>query len=155
MADKIKTRTAGGIHRRDFMKSAVIAGAGFAAATGVDLAGMARALADSKLTGPLTISNWHYYIDKNTGPNFEKKFGISVKYIEDINDNDSLFGKIAGPLQTGRNPGRDIIVPSGYLVSRLVKLGWLEKFSHADIPNIKNLDPSLAHPVWDPNLEYS
>jgi spermidine/putrescine transport system substrate-binding protein len=155
MADKIKTRTAGGIHRRDFMKSAVVAGAGFAAATGVDLAGMARALAESKLSGPLIISNWPYYIDKNTVPNFEKKFGIKVNYIEDINDNDSLFGKIAGPLQTGRNPGRDIIVPSGYLVSRLVKLGWLEKFSHAEIPNIKNLDPSLAHPVWDPNLEYS
>ena len=27
------TRTAGGLHRRDFLKSAIMAGAGFAAAT--------------------------------------------------------------------------------------------------------------------------
>jgi spermidine/putrescine transport system substrate-binding protein len=148
------TRTAGGLHRRDLLKTAVLAGASFAAATGVDLAGMARALAETKLSGPLLISNWPYYIDKNTVPNFAKKFGIKVNYVEDINDNDSLFGKIAGPLQTGQNPGRDIIVPTGYLVDRLVKLGWLEKFSHDEIPNIKNLEPSLAHPTWDPNSEY-
>ena len=56
------------------------------------------AFADPPLAGPLTISTWPYYIDKDTIPNFEKAFGVDVKYIEDINDNDSLFGKIAGSL---------------------------------------------------------
>ena len=144
----------GGMNRRDVLKSAVMAGAAFAGATGIDLAAVMKARA-ADITGPLEISQWPYYIDKETVPNFAKKFAIKVDYIEDINDNDSLFGKIAGPLQSGQNPGRDIIVPTGYLVDRLVKLGWLEKFSASEIPNIKNLEPSLAKPSWDPTQEYS
>src|SRR5215470_4675963 len=156
MPDRSRPRTTRtGLHRREFLKSAVMAGAGLAAAAGLDLAAPGRARADATLTGPLLISNWPYYIDKGTVPNFQEKFGIEVKYIEDINDNDSLFGKIAGPLQAGQNPGRDIIVPTGYMVDRLVKLGWLEKFTASEIPNIKNLEPSLAHPSWDPTQEYS
>jgi len=143
-----------GLSRRAMLKSAIAAGVGFAGATGIDLAGMMRAMAGT-LSGPLQISNWPYYIDKETVPNFQKRFGIAVNYIEDINDNDSLFGKIAGPLQAGQNPGRDIIVPTGYMVDRLVKLGWLEKFAPSEIPNLKNLEPSLAHPSWDPTQEYS
>jgi spermidine/putrescine transport system substrate-binding protein len=143
-----------GLSRRHMLKSAIAAGATFAGATGIDLAGLLQAKA-AALSGPLVISNWPYYIDKDTVPNFQKKFGIEVNYIEDINDNDSLFGKIAGPLQAGQNPGRDIIVPTGYMVERLVKLGWLEKFTASEIPNIKNLEPSLAHPSWDPTQEYS
>jgi spermidine/putrescine transport system substrate-binding protein len=88
-------------------------------------------------------------------PTFEKRYDVQVRYIEDINDNPSLFGKIAGPLQAGRNPDRDIIVPTDYLAARLVKLGWLEKFSRAEVPNSKNLVPGLQHPDWDPNREYS
>src|SRR5215208_8271750 len=40
-----------------------------------------------KPSGDLTISNWPLYIDKQTVPDFEKKTGVSVKYIEDVNDN--------------------------------------------------------------------
>jgi spermidine/putrescine transport system substrate-binding protein len=149
-------RTAGVVGRSEFIKSAVAAGAGLAAASGLDLAAMTRAFAaDAKLAGPLLISNWPYYIGPKTVAVFEKKFGIKVRYIEDINDNPSLFGKIAGPLQAGRNPDRDIIVPTDYLAARLVKLGWLEKFSHDEVPNAKNLVPALQHPDWDPNREYS
>ena len=107
----------------------------------------------AELAGPLVISTWPYYIDKDTVPDFEKKFGVQVDYIEDVNDNDSLFGKIAGPLQMHRNPGRDIIVATDFLIARLIKLGWLEKLG--DIPNKKNLRPEFQHPDWDPNREFS
>ncbi|HTR17634.1 MAG TPA: spermidine/putrescine ABC transporter substrate-binding protein [Acetobacteraceae bacterium] len=145
-----------GLGRRDLIKSAVLGGAAFAGATGFDLAGAMRAFAaDSKLAGPLLISNWPYYIAKNTVPDFKAKFGIDVNYVEDINDNDSLFGKIAGPLRMGRNPGRDIIVPTDYMAARVIKLKWAEKFTEKDVPNKKNIEPSLAHPDWDPNREYT
>ena len=39
-----------------------------------------------------------------------KKYGVKVKYLEDINDNDTFFGKIEGPLSQGQSIGRDIIV---------------------------------------------
>ena len=151
-----KKRPSNVVGRGEFIKSAVAAGAGLAAATGLDLANVSRALAaDAPLSGPLLISNWPYYISPKTVPAFQKKFDVKVRYIEDINDNPSLLGKIAGSLQAGRNPDRDIIVPTDYLAERLVKLGWIEKFSRAEVPNAKNIVPGLAHPDWDPNREYS
>jgi spermidine/putrescine transport system substrate-binding protein len=138
------------------MKSAIAAGAAFAGATGFDLAGaMRQAQAAAALTGPLKISNWPLYIGKTTVADFKAKAGIDVQYVEDINDNDSLFGKIAGPLRAGRNPDRDIIVPTDYMADRLIRLGWVEKFSHDEVPNAKNITPSLANPSWDPGRKHS
>jgi spermidine/putrescine transport system substrate-binding protein len=112
----------------------------------------------------LTFSNWPLYIDINektkSHPSlvaFEKHYGVNVKYLEDINDNDSFFGKIEGPLSQGQSINRDIIVltDSSGLPGRMIELGWLEKLDKSALPNIKNLQPSLAHPSWDPNRDYS
>jgi spermidine/putrescine transport system substrate-binding protein len=112
----------------------------------------------------LTFSNWPLYLDINqktkTHPSlvqFEKKYGVKVKYLEDINDNDSFFGKIEGPLSQGQSIGRDLIVmtDSSGLPGRMIELGWLEKLDKAAIPNIKNLQPIQQHPSWDPNRDYS
>ncbi len=149
----IPRRPLTGMDRRRFIKAAAVAGAGIAGATGLAPLEVTRALAAP--AGPLDISNWPLYIGKTTVADFQKQTGIEVKYVEDINDNDSLFGKIAGPLQMGRNPSRDIIVPTDYMVGRLIKLGWLDKFSHAEVPNAKNIQPALAHPSWDPERNYS
>lgn len=144
------------IGRRDAIKRAVAAGAAFAGATGFDLAGaMRRAHAEGKLSGPLKISNWPLYIAKDTVANFSKKAGVEVSYVEDINDNESLFGKVAPMLRAGQNPDRDIIVPTDYMAARFVRQKWVEKFSKADVPNAKNLEPSLAHPDWDPDRSHS
>jgi len=133
--------------RRSVLKAGIAA----LAASGVP----PSAFADPELAGPLTISTWPYYIDKDTIPNFEKQFGVDVKYIEDINDNDSLFGKIAGSLMTGHNPARDIIVPTNFLVSRLIRLKWVEKFTAEEVPNKKNIEPQFFHARYDPEREYS
>src|SRR5581483_8832190 len=112
----------------------------------------------------LTWSNWPLYIDINektkTHPSlvaFEKHYGVKVTYLEDINDNDSFFGKIDGPLSQGQSIGRDLIVmtDSSGLPQRMVQLGWLEKLDKSAIPNIKNLQPTQQHPSWDPNRDYS
>src|SRR5690242_7640181 len=112
----------------------------------------------------MTFSNWPLYLDINektkTHPTlvaFEKKYGVKVKYLEDINDNDSFFGKIEGPLSQGQSIGRDLIVltDSSGLPGRMIELGWLEKLDKSAIPNIKNLQPVQQHPTWDPNREYS
>jgi len=112
----------------------------------------------------LTFSNWPLYIDLNektkSHPSlvaFEKHYGTKVKYIEDINDNPSFFGKIEGPLSQGQSIGRDLIVmtDSSGLPGRMIELGWLEKIDKSAIPNIKNLQPTQQHPSWDPNRDYS
>ena len=117
-------------------------------------------------TLPKTIvfSNWPLYIDlnekKKTHPSlqqFQAKYKTHVRYLEDINDNDSFFGKIEGPLSQGQSIGRDLIVLTDYsgLPSRMIELGWLEKLDRSAIPNISNLEPVQQHPGWDPNREYS
>ena len=58
--------------------------------------------ASGKPSGELTISNWPLYIDKDTVPDFEKATGVSVKYIEDVNDNHEFFGKVQPLLDQGR-----------------------------------------------------
>ncbi|MGH3001665.1 MAG: polyamine ABC transporter substrate-binding protein [Gaiellaceae bacterium] len=112
----------------------------------------------------MTWSNWPLYIDidekTKSHPSlsaFEKHYGVSVKYLEDINDNDTFFGKIEGPLSQGQSIGRDLIVltDSSGLPGKMIELGWLEKLDKSALPNIKNLQPVQAHPNWDPNREYS
>jgi spermidine/putrescine transport system substrate-binding protein len=112
----------------------------------------------------ITFSNWPLYIDVNektkshpTLTAFQNHYGVHVKYLEDINDNDTFFGKIEGPLSQGQSIGRDLIVmtdESG-LPGRMIELGWLEKLDKSAIPNIKNLQPTQRHPGWDPNRDYS
>jgi spermidine/putrescine transport system substrate-binding protein len=116
-----------------------------------------------QLAKTLNFSNWPLYIDVDKHKKhpsleqFTKKTGVKVNYLEDINDNDSFFGKIEGPLSKGQSVGRDLVVmtDSSGLPARMIKLGWLEKLYKPAIPNIKNLQPSQAHPSWDPNRDYS
>jgi spermidine/putrescine transport system substrate-binding protein len=124
----------------------------------------AKTAVSHTLPKTLTWSNWPLYIDVNqktkTHPTlvaFEKHYGIKVNYIEDINDNDSYFGKIEGPLSQGQSIHRDLIVMTDYsgLPARLVQLGWLEKIDKSAIPNFKNLIAEQKHPAWDPNRDYS
>jgi spermidine/putrescine transport system substrate-binding protein len=127
----------------------------------------AAASTQAAQTLPKTIvfSNWPLYIDINektkTHPSivqFQKAHpGTTVRYIEDINDNDSFFGKIEGPLSQGQPTGRDLIVltDSSGLPQRMIQLGWLEKWDKSAMPHFKNLQPAQAHPNWDPNRDYS
>ena len=107
----------------------------------------------------LTWSNWPLYIDVNektkghpTLVQFQKHYGVKVKYLEDINDNDSFFGKIEGPLSQGQSIDRDIIVltDSSGLPGRMIELGWLEKLDKSAIPNMKNLLAGAAAPGLGP-----
>jgi len=117
----------------------------------------------TQLAKTLNFSNWPLYIDVDKNKQhpslqgFTKKTGVKVNYTEDINDNESFFGKIQGPLSHGQSIGRDIIVmtDSSGFPARMIKLGWVEKLYKPAIPNISNLQPVQQHPAWDPNREYS
>jgi spermidine/putrescine transport system substrate-binding protein len=152
--------------RRAAAGSAVLSVPGLLAACGSSPstgAGAGTTAASQTLPKTITWSNWPLYIDvskKKTHPSllaFEKKYGVNVRYVEDINDNDSFFGKIEGPLSQGQSVGRDVIVltDSSGLPARMIQLGWLEKLDKSALPNIANLQPVQQHPTWDPNRDYS
>jgi spermidine/putrescine transport system substrate-binding protein len=117
---------------------------------------------EQKLAKTLNFSNWTLYIDTkgSTHPSldaFEKKTGVHVNYVEDINDNASFFGKIQGPLSRGQSIDRDIIVltDNDRYLSLMIKKGWAEKLDKSAIPNFKNLVDVQKHPNFDPDRQYS
>ncbi|MER6225295.1 extracellular solute-binding protein [Streptomyces sp900105755] len=112
----------------------------------------------------LVFANWPLYIDvDDDNPNkrptldaFEKSTGISVDYIEEINDNDEFFGKISPALMNHQSTGRDLIVISDWMCARFVRLGWVQKMDRAHQPNVaKYLDPLLRSPAFDPGRLYT
>jgi spermidine/putrescine transport system substrate-binding protein len=111
---------------------------------------------EGKPSGSLTISNWPLYIDKGTVPAFEKASGVSVKYIEDINSNEEFFNKMRPLLEKGESGGRSIFVLADYQVTEMHKLGYLQEFDKAGLPEVeKNLVSSLQHPQFDPNRDWT
>jgi spermidine/putrescine transport system substrate-binding protein len=111
---------------------------------------------EGKASGDLTISNWPLYIDKKTVPDFENASGVKVKYIEDINSNEEFFNKMQPLLQQGESGGRSIFVLADYQVVKMHKLGYLQEFDKAGLPEVeKNLVPSLQHPSFDPNRDWT
>jgi spermidine/putrescine transport system substrate-binding protein len=111
---------------------------------------------ESKPSGSLTISNWPLYIDKNTVPDFEKATGVSVKYIEDVNENASFFGKMQPLLANGESGGRSLFIVTDWMAAKMRELGYLQNLDKAGIPNVEaNLAKSLRHPSFDPNRDFS
>jgi spermidine/putrescine transport system substrate-binding protein len=111
---------------------------------------------EGKPSGNLTISNWPLYIDKATVPAFEKETGISVKYIEDVNDNAEFFGKVQPLLQQGESGDRSIFVVTDWMANKMHELGYLQDFDKSALPNFeKNLRAELKSPSYDPDRAYS
>ncbi len=142
-------------------RRAVLAGAGAVAGASALAAcgsgGSGGASADS-----VRWANWTLYLDLDesgkhypTLDAFEKKFGIKPVYSEDINDNDEFFGKVQGQLKLGEDIGYDLITPTDWMAARFIRLGYTQKFDKANIPNAKNILPTLAHPSFDPNRDSS
>lgn len=153
---------AGNVRGRVIAALAVMIATLALSACGSDLGGGGRegdvstAESQGEPSGSLTISQWPFYIDKKTVPEFEKKTGVSVKYIEDVNDNNEIFAKLQPTLQKGDPQGRSIIVVTDWMAEKMYDLGFLQNLDKSAIPTVEeNLVPSLQHPNFDPDRNYS
>jgi spermidine/putrescine transport system substrate-binding protein len=113
------------------------------------------AKATARLTGTIKISNWPIYIDDKTVAQFEAATGIKAEYSEDVNGNDELFAKIDEPLKRGQSIDRDLIVFTDWMVSRLIKLGYVQPIPDAQFPNKVNLLDNLKTVDFDPGRRFS
>lgn len=111
------------------------------------------------VSGQLTISNWPGYIDpgKNgTVAEFEEKTGVSVDYIEDVNENEGFFGKMQPLLEQGESGGRSIFVVTDWMAKQMYDLGYLQDIDHSHLPTVfENLLPTLRHPAFDPQRKFA
>lgn len=137
--------------------------AGFLAACGGDDGGGGDKTDNSpipkgKISDTLNFSNWPYYLDeeRKTLEKFEKKYGTKVKYTEEIDDNVDFFGKVRQQYARGSSGGRDLHVVTDWLAARMKTLGYVQKLDKSEMPNVvKNLDPAVASPEFDPKREWS
>ncbi|MET9652435.1 extracellular solute-binding protein [Streptomyces sp. NPDC006460] len=105
----------------------------------------------------LDFANWPLYIDTDDDTSkrptldaFAERTGISVRYTEEINDNDEFFGKVSPALMNHQETGRDLIVVSDWMAARFVRLGWVQEMDRSRQPNItRHLDPQLRGPAFD------
>ena len=105
--------------------------------------------------------NWALYVDVDDAGNyptldaFKAQTGISVKYTEAVDDNNSYYGKVKDQLALGQDIGADAVCLTDWMVSRMIRFGYTQKLDHANIPNLANLLPSLQDVDFDPGRAMS
>ncbi|MBC7291996.1 MAG: extracellular solute-binding protein [Actinotalea sp.] len=107
-------------------------------------------------------ANWTLYLDYDdssqsypTLERFTDETGISVTYAEDIEDNDSYFGRVQGQLANGQDIGQDIVTLTDWMAARMIRLGYTQELDKANIPNWENLLPGLRDVSFDPGRQHS
>ena len=59
-------------------------------------------------------------------------------------------------LADGQSGGRSMFVMTDWMAKKMYDLGYLQNLDKSAIPNVeKNLIPSLKHPDFDPNRDFS
>jgi spermidine/putrescine transport system substrate-binding protein len=120
-----------------------------------------KVIPQGKLASTLNFSNWPLYIDVKgkkhpTLDEFTRRFGPHVKYTEEINDNNEFFGKVHQQLATGNSGGRDIIVLTGWMAGKMIRLGYVQKLNKEALPNVQaNLTDVLKNAPYDPTRDYT
>lgn len=103
----------------------------------------------------LNVYNWGEYISNGTegsldvNAEFTRRTGIEINYTT-FDSNESLYSKLAGG-----GADYDIIIPSDYMISRLIDEGMLAELDFENIPNFKYIDEKFRDPEYDPGCAHS
>jgi spermidine/putrescine transport system substrate-binding protein len=114
-------------------------------ATACALVGCGR----SKRIPRLNVLNWSNYVAPQTIRNFERESGIRVRY-GTYESNEELSARILSG-----NSGWDVAFPSNPYIGPFRESGLLAPLELDRLTNIRNLDATFRHPVWDLELNYS
>lgn len=104
----------------------------------------------------INVYNWGEYIstgaDEGTldvNSEFEKLTGIKVNYTN-YATNEELYAKLKGG-----GASYDIIIPSDYMISKMIKENLVQKLDMNNIPNFKYIMDNFRNQAYDPTNEYS
>lgn len=96
----------------------------------------------------LKVYNAGEYIETSLLGKFEKENNCKIVY-ETFDSNESMYTKI----RSGEK--YDVIIPSDYMIERLIKEDYLQKIDRSKIPNSSGIIPSLLGRPFDENNEYT
>lgn len=104
----------------------------------------------------INVYNWGEYIctgeDEGTLDvltEFEELTGIQVNYTT-FATNEELYAKLKGG-----GVSYDVIIPSDYMVSKMIKEGMVQKLDYSNIPNFEYIMEEFRNQAYDPENEYS
>ena len=104
--------------------------------------------AEEKIT--LNVYNWGEYIEQSTIDMFEEKYPyIDVNYTT-FDSNEAMYSKIVSGAAS-----YDIVVPSEYMVSKLIQEDMLAEIDYSNIPNYKYIGDAYRNLASDPENKYS
>src|SRR3989449_1335854 len=95
------------------------------------------------------LFTWSDYTEETVVKEFERRFGVKV-VTDTFGSNEELLAKLQGGAA-----GYDVVVPSDYMVSILIKQGLLAELDHAKIPNLAHVYKHLKGLYYDPQNTYS
>ena len=97
----------------------------------------------------VNVCSWGEYIDTDLITQFEEETGIRVNY-QTVESNETLYSL----LKSG-GADYDVVVPSDYMIAKLIEEGMLEELDYGNIPNFDLIDERFKHLSYDPENIYT
>ena len=88
------------------------------------------------------------YLGENVISDFEKQFGVRV-IVENFDSNEMMYTKLMA------GDRYDVVIPSDYMIERLMKEDYLQKIDKSLIPNMENMDEAVLGMSYDPRNDWS
>ena len=105
-------------------------------------------LSNSYENGELYIYLPGEYLSDEVVEQFEYEYGIKV-YVSTFDSNENMYTKLLG------GTVYDILIPSDYMIERLISEKMVQKLDKSLIPNMSVLDENVMGMDFDPNNDYS
>ncbi|MBI4054864.1 MAG: spermidine/putrescine ABC transporter substrate-binding protein [Elusimicrobia bacterium] len=112
------------------------------------LLGLLAACSPSSRQPEVRLFTWDSYDEPAVFQEFEKIHGIRV-VVDRFASNEELLAKLMGGAK-----GYDVIVPSDYMVSVMVREKFLAPLGRDRVPNLQHIDPRFLDLYYDPGNRY-
>ncbi|MGN0517294.1 MAG: PotD/PotF family extracellular solute-binding protein [Acutalibacteraceae bacterium] len=105
--------------------------------------------------GEVNVFNWGENISNGEDgtmdviAEFEEKYNIKVNYTN-YETNEELYN-----ILTSSNSSYDVIIPSDYMIAKLIKEDLLAEINFDNVPNYKNIMSTFKDMPFDPENKYS
>lgn len=88
------------------------------------------------------------YLGENVISDFEKQYGVRV-IVENFDSNEMMYTKLMA------GDRYDVIIPSDYMIERLMNEEFLQPLDKSMIPNMENMSDAVLGMSYDPDNTYS
>ena len=97
----------------------------------------------------LNVYNWGEYIDMSVISEFENTYGINVNYTT-YASNEEMYAKVSSGAAS-----YDIVIPSDYMISKMIEEDLLAELDFANIPNYSFIGEEYKNLDFDPDNKFS